>query len=141
MLTAVYLMLAGALVTLLGAALGFFDSETTGDDTILVNWVVTSIFQAGLWIWMALANQAGRNWARITGTAFFGTYALLSVIGLVLIAVFDIPVSVVGMVVSVVTLGIGLGAVIALWHPNSTRHFAPGPPADGRIYLLHPPQS
>ena len=26
----------------------------------------------GLWIWMARANQAGKDWARITSTVFFG---------------------------------------------------------------------
>src|SRR5438046_1463170 len=30
----------------------------------------------GLWIWMALANRAGRSWARVLASVFFGLNTL-----------------------------------------------------------------
>ena len=34
--------------------------------------IVLGLIGIGLWMWMARANQAGKNWARITATVFFG---------------------------------------------------------------------
>ncbi len=42
--------------------------------------VIFGLVGIGLWLWMAYANKAGRNWARITSTVFFGidTMSLLA---------------------------------------------------------------
>ena len=44
--------------------------------------VAFGLIGIGLWVWMALANKAGKNWARITATVFFGldTLSLLPAI-------------------------------------------------------------
>ena len=34
--------------------------------------IIFGLIGIGLWLWMAYANKAGKNWARITATAFFG---------------------------------------------------------------------
>ena len=34
--------------------------------------IVFGLIGIGLWLWMARANKAGKNWARITATVFFG---------------------------------------------------------------------
>ncbi|MFD4404926.1 hypothetical protein ACFWPH_19410 [Nocardia sp. NPDC058499] len=137
--TAVYFMLAGALVTLLWAGLGFFDSHLAQDPIALLFSVLSAIAQAGLWIWIALASEAGKKWARITATVLFALVAVLFIAGLVLIALLTTSVPVMGIdgspaariAANTVLVGLGLGAVIALWHPNSTDHFAAIAPVRG----------
>lgn len=79
--------------------------------------VVFGVIGIGLWIWMAIANQKGRNWARITGTAFFGLDTIFLLAGLTLHE------TAVGTVVSVLVWAVGLGAVIFLWQGASTAYF------------------
>ncbi len=83
--------------------------------------VVLSIFfglvAVGLWLWMAWANKAGKNWARITGTVFFG----LDTLGLLSVAQ---PVSVVSKLVTVLVWLAGLGAIVLLWRGESSRYFS-----------------
>jgi hypothetical protein len=79
--------------------------------------VVFGLIGIGLWIWMAIANQKGLNWARITGTVFFG----LETIGLILSLARHEPA--LSIVVAVVIWAVGLGAVIFLWQSASSAYF------------------
>ena len=80
--------------------------------------VVVGIIGVGLWLWMARMNLKGRNWARITGTVFFGLNTLD------LLGVFR-SASAVSAVFAIVTWLVGLGAVIMLWRRESTAYFKP----------------
>src|SRR5215471_14912088 len=64
---AVMLMYAGAGLEVLGL---IFDLIIRKGST--ASGIPGAIIGVGLWIWMAKANQAGKNWARITSTVFFG---------------------------------------------------------------------
>ncbi len=81
--------------------------------------VVVGIIGIGLWIWMARANLAGKNWARITGTVFFGIDTLD------LLGLFTGTHNAISVVFAVVTWLIGLGAVIFLWRSDSSAYFKP----------------
>ncbi|WP_446226051.1 hypothetical protein ACTWPB_13915 [Nocardia sp. IBHARD005] len=153
---AFFVMLAGAVVTLLSMAysLTMLDEARSdaldasggmlrGDSLDLLVYasvggaVVSSLVTAGLWVWMALVCRAGKNWGRITGTVFFGLNALFYVFGTVMAFV----TSTVGiaLVFSTVTLAIGLAAVILLWNGRSGPYFAPRTPPGYQPYPGYPP--
>ena len=71
---AVLLMRAGAVAKLAGTMIFLFQSPGTSTSTS-GGWF-GALIAAGLWLWMAKANQAGNNWARVTGTVFFGIASL-----------------------------------------------------------------
>jgi hypothetical protein len=71
----------------------------------------------GLWIWMALANRAGRGWARIVATVFFGLNTLFLLLGFARTA----PLG--SRLVSILLWLIGLGAIIFLWRKDSSEYF------------------
>ena len=78
--------------------------------------VVAGIIGVGLWLWMAWANKRGKNWARITGTVFFGLYTL----DLILVAARSA--SGVSTVFAIITWLVGLGATIMLWRRDSSAY-------------------
>jgi len=78
--------------------------------------VVAGVIGVGLWLWMAWANKRGKNWARITGTVFFGLYTL----DLVLVAAR--AASGISTVFAIVTWLVGLGATIMLWRRDSSAY-------------------
>src|SRR6202034_3144287 len=49
---------------------------------IVVGVVIEAAMPIGLWLWMARANGAGRNYARITGTVLFVVYTLFLLLDL-----------------------------------------------------------
>lgn len=79
--------------------------------------VIVGLIGIGVWIWMAMSCRKGRNWARITGTVFFGLYTLS------LIGELAEHQTAAGSVVALVVWLVGLGAVIYLWKPASTAYF------------------
>ena len=79
--------------------------------------IVAGVIGVGLWLWMAWANKRGKNWARITGTVFFGLYTL----DLILVAARSA--SGVSTVFAIVTWLVGLGATIMLWRRESSSYF------------------
>lgn len=91
--------------------------------------VVGVLIGMGLWIWMAFANRAGRNWARITGTVFFGIDSLLLIIGIAASSkgntVNTTRASGLDLVVSILIWAVGLAAVILLWNKQSNPYFRP----------------
>ncbi len=80
--------------------------------------VAFGLIGIGLWVWMALANKAGKNWARITATVFFGLDTLSLLVGL------RQAEPALSRAVSLLTWVAGLGAVILLWQKISSAYFA-----------------
>ena len=82
--------------------------------------VIAAVVAIGLWIWMARANATGHNYARITGTVFFGLNTLFLLLSVAR------PHASVGLVLSLLVWLAGLGAVIMLWRKESGPYFTPG---------------
>ena len=81
--------------------------------------IVSGLIGIGLWLWMARANNQGKNWARIVSTVLFGL-ATLDLVG-----VFSQPKTLLGLIFPVLTWLVGLGAIWLLWRPDSTAFFRP----------------
>ena len=79
--------------------------------------VIGGLIGVGIWLWMAAMNKRGRNWARITGTVFFGIDTLIFLLS------FAQHSTVVNEIGSLLTWLVGLGAVILLWRPESSAYF------------------
>jgi hypothetical protein len=79
--------------------------------------IVLGLVGVGLWIWMAFMCKGGRNWARITGTVFFGIFTVL------LLASAGRAGGGLGLIPDVVQWLVGLGAVILLWRKDATAFF------------------
>jgi hypothetical protein len=143
---AVRVMYLGALASLIGIAVDLtaYDSlkttlatHTTKNGKLLTNaqvadiahvaliaFIVVGLIAAGLWIWMARSNGAGKSWARITSTVFFAIATIDAFAGLrggVLAAGGGIRIY--GFVVWI----IGLAAIILLWQPASSNYFRGAP--------------
>lgn len=155
---AFYVMLAGAVVTVLSMAYSLTMLDETrsdaldasggvlrGDSLDLLVYasvggaVVSSLVTAGLWVWMAFVCRAGKNWGRVTGTVLFGINALFYVIGTVM--AFVTSTAGIALVFSTVTLGIGLAAVILLWNGLSGPYFAPRTPPGYQPFPGYPPSA
>ncbi|MGH3282190.1 MAG: hypothetical protein ACRDNW_24070 [Trebonia sp.] len=80
--------------------------------------IVFGLIGIGLWLWMAWANKAGKNWARITATVFFGLDTLSVLAG------FRQADPAVSRAVSLLVWLAGLGAVVLLWQKMSSAYFA-----------------
>jgi hypothetical protein len=90
----------------------------------LVVLVVVGLIGVGLWIWMARANKAGRNWARITSTVFFALDTIGAIGGLAGGALSGGSVNrFYGLVVWV----IGVVAIVLLWQRTSSEYFKGAP--------------
>jgi hypothetical protein len=81
--------------------------------------VAVGLISIGLWVWMARANGAGHNYARITGTVFFGLNTLFLLLSLAR------PHASVGLIFNILVWLVGLGAVIMLWRSESGPYFKP----------------
>jgi hypothetical protein len=130
---AVSLMYVGAVV---GVVSGIVNSLTTHNVTFytysstspntatvhnassLTGGIIVGIIYAGLWLWMAWKTGAGRNWARVLSSVFFG-FMCLQFIG----GIFTTH-AVLAFIVTLVEWGVGLAAVIQLWQRESSEFFA-----------------
>jgi hypothetical protein len=133
--TAVRLMYSGAIVSGISFILGlatignlkhtirtqhpsYTNSQVnTAANSSIALIIVVGLIGIGLWIWMARANKAGKNWARITGTVFFGIDTLD------LLGLFAQRPASLSVVFAVVIWLIGLAAVVMLWRRESTAFF------------------
>jgi hypothetical protein len=79
--------------------------------------IVEGLIAAGLWIFIAQACRRGKNWARITGTVFFGL-ATLDVLGGL-----TVPQAALVKAFAVIIWLIGLAAVVLLWRGPSSAFF------------------
>jgi hypothetical protein len=78
--------------------------------------VVVGLIGVALWLVIARGVMRGRNWARITGTVFFGLDTLSLLLGL------RRPEAALVKAYPVLVWLIGLGAVIYLWQRESSRY-------------------
>lgn len=143
---AFYLMLAGAVLTVLGTLFSFTQldaaresakrasddvlSEDQLDTIVTISFwggVVVALISVGLWIWMAFANRSGKNWARITATVFFGLYSVSMIAAVVTLFLPESEDSIVATIVNVLVWLIGLAATILLWNRQSGAYFKPAP--------------
>jgi hypothetical protein len=133
--TAVKLMYGGAVVSAISLILGLFTLGSTrhaisaADPRLTPAQVGTAVsvevtvvlvgglIGIGLWLWMAWASGRGHNWARITGTVFFGLYTL-GMIGDV-----SRPAPVGSRIVEILSWVIGLATVVMLWRGESGAFF------------------
>jgi hypothetical protein len=79
--------------------------------------IISGLIAIALWLWMAWANNGGRNWARITGTVLF---ALDTIFFLISVAR---PHASLSLLFGALVWLIGLGAVMLLWRRDSSAYF------------------
>jgi hypothetical protein len=136
-LNAVKLMYAGAAVSLVSLVISLTDVSGTKaaikkarpdltatqisqlNGFIIGLAIVSGLVGVGLWLWMSWANKGGKNWARIFSSVLFGL-ATLDLFG-----VFSQPKTALGLIFPLLTWVIGLGAIVLLWRPDSSRFFKP----------------
>jgi hypothetical protein len=155
---AFFVMLAGAAATVLSAAYSLTDIEAVrrtalsaskgvlheSDIDLIVDVsmggaAVGSLVTAGLWVWMAFACRAGKNWARITATVFFGINLLSYLVGVAGAVLWSGPW--VPLALSTATFVIGLAAVVLLWNRSVAPYFAPRVPPGYQPYQGYPPNA
>jgi hypothetical protein len=83
--------------------------------------VIGGLIYAGLWAWMAVMNSKGKNWARITGTVFWGIDVLLLIVN------FLRPNASAVKIFALLIFVLGGVAVFLLWRPDSSPWFTPSP--------------
>jgi hypothetical protein len=79
--------------------------------------VIGGVIGALIWLFIALNCKRGRNWARITGTVFFGIATLDTLFG------FSEPYGPGVKLFAVLVWLIGLAVVILLWQGISSAYF------------------
>ncbi len=84
---------------------------------IVAGVVIEAVIAIGLWLWMARASNAGRNYARITGTVLFAVYTLFLLLDL------RRPSVGIGLIFAALVWLAGLGAVVMLWRKDSSEYF------------------
>lgn len=118
------LMLAGAVIKAVeGIVLVTGASGSIGGDAM-----VGAFVTVGLWIWMSFAIRGGANWARITGTVFFGLASLGVLADLLILASPKAHIhGVTGAAVAFdfVNWGVGLCVTILIWQKANTPFFRP----------------
>lgn len=107
------------------------ESQISNTATALIIYtILIGLVSIGLWLWMARTNEAGRNWARMTATVFFGLWTLYtySILGELRGGVSVTATVIVSLVLVLVLWVIGVAAIFQLWRPSSTAYFkAPSP--------------
>ncbi len=139
---AVQLMYAGAVASLIGIVVGLTTmgslrssiekrsptlTPTQVNDAVHVGIgfaIVGGLIGVGLWIWMAQVNKAGKSWARILSTVFFGISTISTLASLAGTALAGGSAS---RIYGIVVWLIGLAAIILLWQRASTDYFKSAP--------------
>ena len=137
--TAVILMYIGAALSVVGIVLDFANKSairravekaylknpnpkltvTQLTNVALVAAVVVGVISIALWLWMAYANSKGKNWARITGTVFWG----ISLIGI--LADLARPNAGATRIGSIIVFLLGGAVVFFLWQKDASEYFKP----------------
>jgi hypothetical protein len=133
---AVQLMYAGAALGLISGIVNAvtahnamfytYNSSSTGTTTVsnssyVAGGVIGGIIVGLLWLWMAWKTGAGRGWARVLSSVFFGFLCLGLIGSMVSVARSH---TVVAFLVTLVYWGVGLTALIYLWKRESSDFFA-----------------
>jgi hypothetical protein len=139
---AVLLIYAGSVFAVVGGAVGVmaalgstsfsFGSTTSSSGVsvpqalLMIVAISSAAIQCALWVWMAWKTGAGRQWARVVSTVFFGITSaglVASTVFLGLSGLLDAR-QVPSLLVSVAEFGVGLAAIILLYRPESSEYFA-----------------
>ena len=97
---------------------------------IQIGGAVFGLITLGLWIWMAVMNGKGRNWARITGTvlgalSIAGSLSSLgNLAGNAALGGAAVPMSAVGTVLAVVDPLLVIAILVLLWVRPSSAYFS-----------------
>jgi hypothetical protein len=140
--TAVKVMYAGALTSLLGIVFDVVTVSATKtaiekrspkltmsqidsvQHVLVASFIIGGVIGAAVWIVLARLCQAGKNGARITGTALFGLATLDSLVGAAVA-----PLAGLVRIWALVVWLVGLTAVIFLWQRSSSAFFKGTGPA------------
>jgi hypothetical protein len=85
---------------------------------LIVSTTITALIAIGLWIWMALANKAGKGWARVISTVLFAFNTLFLLLSLLQ------PHASLGLAASALVWLAGLAATILIWRRESGPYYA-----------------
>jgi hypothetical protein len=150
---AVSLMYVGAVVAIVkGIADGLtthnveiFTYSSTSANAATVHYsssLIAGIFEGivvgGLWLWMAWKTGAGRNWARVLSSVFFG-FACLQLIGGIS-SLRGSGDTVPAFIALLIEWGVGLAVIIQLWQRESGEFFAFAKQAKPAGAHGHPPR-
>jgi hypothetical protein len=80
--------------------------------------IVLGLVGAGLWLWMAWANNHGRGWARVLSTIFFA----IATLGVFLS--FAQAATVIGRILGIIQWAVGLAAIVLIWRRQSSDYYA-----------------
>lgn len=95
---------------------------------LMVGIVVLGVVTLGLWIWMAVVNGKGRNWARIVATVFgaFAVFGSLSSIANIPAALSmdaaDTVMVLQSVVLGLVDLALAITILVLLWVPSTNAY-------------------
>jgi hypothetical protein len=132
---ALRLMLAGAALSVVNGvvtgltshslALFSFTSSSSGASVhhapALASGIFGGVIDCGLWLWMTWKAGAGRPWARVLSTVFFGFLCLGLLISLV--NVVGHARSIPALLVLLAESGVALAAIVLLYRPASEQFF------------------
>lgn len=88
------------------------------ESAYIVSAIVILAIGAALWLWMARANGAGKRWARITSSVFFGLYTIY------LLTVLTRSGFGATLILAALSWLVGLFAIVMLWRRESSAYFA-----------------
>ena len=80
--------------------------------------VISGLIGAGLWLWMAVANGKGKNWARIVATILFAIHTLSFV------ANFSQPTALLSRVLGIVMWLVAAYIIVLLYKKESSQFYA-----------------
>jgi hypothetical protein len=124
---AVALMYAGAAVSFVSTVvggIGAFNAVKSAEmfsvpgAPILAFAIFTGLVPCGLWLWMAWKNGAGREWARVLSTVFFG-FMSLELIPAVLVGSSGVT-----GIAAIAEWLVGFVAILLLYRRESSQFFA-----------------
>jgi low temperature requirement protein LtrA len=135
-LTAVKLMYAGAALSLISLVIGLTQKAAIRKAIIASNPNLTpsqinfgvnaglvfgaffGLLGAGLWLWMAYANNKGYAWARVVSSVLFG----INTLGLIYVLIAAGSTAIQKVASGVIWL-VGLAAIVFLWRSDSSAYF------------------
>jgi FtsH-binding integral membrane protein len=127
---AVALMYAGAAISFVStvvAGVGAFNEFKSPEmfyvpgAPVLAFVIFVGLVPCGLWLWMAWKNGAGREWARVLSTVFFGLMSL-QLVPTVLVRLLVRPAGVTG-IVGIAEWLVGCVALLLLYRRESSQFF------------------
>lgn len=86
--------------------------------------IIVGLISVGLWIWLAMMNAKGRNWARITATVLGGLNLVFTPLGLVLGSSFGSAGTPLTIVLGIISICLAAAILILLWQPASSAYFS-----------------